>query len=38
MTDETPNAEGEPSPATPEEAPTAETKPLTDDAAVHEGR
>jgi membrane-associated protease RseP (regulator of RpoE activity) len=34
MTDETPNAEGEPSPATPEEAPTAETKPLTDDAAV----
>ena len=23
MTDETPNAEGEPSPATPEEAPTA---------------
>jgi len=34
MTDETPNAEGEPSPAAPEEAPTAETKPLTNDAAV----
>jgi len=34
MTDETPNAEGEPSPATPEETPTAETKPFTYDDAV----
>ena len=31
MTDETPNAEGEPSPAAPEETPTAETKPLADE-------
>lgn len=35
MTDETPQSEGEPSPATPaEESPTAETKPLTNDEAV----
>ncbi len=34
MTDETPQSEGEPSPATPEESPTAETKPFTYDDAV----
>ena len=34
MTDETPQPEGEPSPAVPEEAPTAETKPFTYDDAV----
>jgi membrane-associated protease RseP (regulator of RpoE activity) len=34
MTDETPQSEGEPSPATPEETPTAETKAFTYDAAV----
>jgi membrane-associated protease RseP (regulator of RpoE activity) len=38
MTEETPNAEGEPSPATPEEATTAENKPFTyDDAVQHAG-
>jgi membrane-associated protease RseP (regulator of RpoE activity) len=36
MSDETPSAEGEPSPATPEEAPTAETKPFTYDDAVQQ--
>ena len=36
MSDETPNAEGEPSPATPEEAPTAGTKPFTNDDAVQQ--
>jgi membrane-associated protease RseP (regulator of RpoE activity) len=36
MSDETPNAEGEPSPATPEEAPTAETKAFTYDDAVQQ--
>ncbi len=34
MTDETPQSEGEPSPATPEETPTAETKAFTYDDAV----
>ena len=34
MTDETPQPEGEPSPAAPEETPTAETKPFTYDDAV----
>jgi putative serine protease PepD len=34
MTDETPRPEGEPSPAAPEETPTAETKPFTYDDAV----
>jgi membrane-associated protease RseP (regulator of RpoE activity) len=34
MTDETPQPEGTPSPATPEEQPTAETKPFTYDDAV----
>jgi len=33
MTDETPQAEGEPSPATPDESPSAETQPVTHDAA-----
>jgi len=38
MTDETPQPEGEPSPAAPEEAPTAETKAFTyDDAIAQEG-
>ncbi len=36
MSDETPNAEGEPSPATPEEAPTAENKAFTYDDAVQQ--
>ena len=34
MTDETPQPEGEPSPAAPEETPTAETKPFTYDDAI----
>ena len=37
MTDETPQPEGEPSPAAPEEAPTAETKPFTYDDAIASG-
>ena len=36
MTDETPQSEGEPSPASPEESPTAETKPFTYDDAVQQ--
>jgi membrane-associated protease RseP (regulator of RpoE activity) len=36
MTDETPKADGEPSPATPEEAPTAETTPFTYDHAAQQ--
>ena len=36
MTDETPQSEGEPSPASPEESPTAENKPFTYDDAVQQ--
>jgi membrane-associated protease RseP (regulator of RpoE activity) len=36
MTDETPESEGQPSPASPEETPTAETKPFTYDDAVQQ--
>ena len=38
MSDETPQPEGEPSPAAPEEAPTAGTKAFTYDDAIAQGR